>query len=323
MPLRVYIGGLAPSVGVSDVQRRFGRMGSSKVKNVDLMPCKHWEGHRGFGYLDLVSNNEDQEVQDFEQYKRMYHGTKWKGHRIRIEKAKPAFDHRLESGKAPVVEPVKPACRELRTKYCGKKRKFTEDDALDAKRDSDIVACIPRRDLDDDVVLHTESNPHDEENDVERGLSVLSEIFGDPVKAAKPVNQDKPATNQVQSTPAVFFKTDSSLNAMFSRVRKNSEDGVEGEAALDGYGKVEKSSFSLASMFTSTETEDDPESANCSIAADNSDDVDSVQTLVCMGSAFHRQDSLDQVEEQWRAAKDKTSANVKKQHKEKRRQVNK
>lgn len=77
-----------------------------------------------------------------------------------------------------------------------------------------------------------------------------------------------------------FFSTSTSLGSLFTRVRKNSEDGVEGEAALDGVFSSARgpdadadadaggaATFKLSSLFDAPVDDDKGEATNARLAA--------------------------------------------------------
>lgn len=94
LKLRLFVGGLGPTVGVSDLQQRFAPLGV--VHKIDLVPGKKdWspEGafQRGFAYVDFEASTEASLKKLFSAY----NGCKWKGGVLRIEKAKEHYIDRL------------------------------------------------------------------------------------------------------------------------------------------------------------------------------------------------------------------------------------
>ncbi|RKP11167.1 hypothetical protein THASP1DRAFT_27084 [Thamnocephalis sphaerospora] len=106
---RVYLGGLASSVQPADVQQRLQSFGA--VSDVVIARDHTGEHCRGFAYVTL-----DTTEHNWKRCVTMLNGTKWKGSKLRIEKAKPDFAEKLDVEQKTVIASAAAAERKLRKK---------------------------------------------------------------------------------------------------------------------------------------------------------------------------------------------------------------
>ncbi|CAM6032563.1 unnamed protein product [Sphagnum compactum] len=94
--LRLFVGGLGPSVSISDLEQRFAPLGS--VHRIEMIPSKAGVdsaavagAHRGFAYVEFEASSQASLRKLFSAY----NGCKWKGGSLRVEKAKEHYMDRL------------------------------------------------------------------------------------------------------------------------------------------------------------------------------------------------------------------------------------
>ncbi|GAQ83424.1 protein with RRM/RBD/RNP motifs [Klebsormidium nitens] len=98
--IRLFVGGLPADVTPEELQARFQPFG--KVVGSEIVPQKEDAGTcRGFGYVDLEPVSEASLSKCFA----VYNGTKWRGGRLRVEKARASFLDRLKAEWASQNEP--------------------------------------------------------------------------------------------------------------------------------------------------------------------------------------------------------------------------
>lgn len=163
----------------------------------------------------------------------------------------------------------------------------------------------------------------------------------------------EPESSHESHPPQKFqpcFETDSTLNSLFTRVRSNSEDGIAGEAALDGFvtsTDPQKATFKVSSIFDSAFEHDDTQSVHSENSAGTSvdDDMDTttevsatttagvesvvvverkgrkqkcqLNRLVELGATFScNDDDLKLVEDAWDANRERLWTDCRRKHKD-------
>ncbi len=106
LPNRVFIGGIPVDTCAADVQARFGRAGK-----VTPVVCPATGAFRGRVYVDIAPQPPTPSSDPVGSFVKAYHGTLWRGSRLRVEPAEADFAARLESEKAVFAEEAEVAQR--------------------------------------------------------------------------------------------------------------------------------------------------------------------------------------------------------------------
>lgn len=104
MPIRMYVGGLSHQVQEHDLRGRFNKLKGTDISHLEIIRSRWTGDSRGFGYVEIRHSSgytTDREHENFDQYCKLYHNTKWKGGRMLVRPANETFLEKIQAENLP------------------------------------------------------------------------------------------------------------------------------------------------------------------------------------------------------------------------------